>query len=163
MQTAETGTETGGRSSDRLLWGIVAGAIALMLAGFALLLVVREREPAQFPADTPQGVVQRYLQAQIEGRYTEAESYLSPSVLEPDGTRKPRFPSTPSQNSHRIVLEDTQIAGDRATVTVAITTFYGGSGGLFGGSTEYTTPQVFELRRESGVWKIIAPEYPIIY
>ena len=162
MQTTEQ--PAGARGSDRLLWGIVGAAVVLMVAGFALLLVVRERQPTQFAEDTPQGVVQRYLQAQSEGRFNDAESYIAQSVKdnEPKGQRP--WPNTAPQNSYRIVMQDAKVDTDKATVTVGVTQFNSGSrGGLFGGSSEYTATHVFELRRETGNWKIIAPPYPILY
>lgn len=157
----ETGQATGARGSDRLLWGIVAGAVLLVLAGFGLLLVVRDRQPEQYPEDTPQGVVQRYLTALSEGRFTDAEQYISESVKAKytEGLR-PKLPvPTSSGRSYRVVLQDTRVDGDRATVTVAVSRFSPGGGGLFDRPTQYTDTYVFELRREGGQWRIIWPEY----
>lgn len=161
----EPGQATAPRSSDRMLWGIIGGAALLVLAGFALLFVVRDRPPEHYPEDTPQGVIQRYLQALSEGRYTEAEEYFSASVRQknPDGFRYP--PSRVPERSQRVVMQDVRVDGDRATVTVAVSHFSPGGGGLFDGPSEWTSTHVYELRRENGDWRIVMPEYfdPIFY
>ncbi|MCX6022360.1 MAG: hypothetical protein NTZ05_11650 [Chloroflexi bacterium] len=147
--------------SDRLLQAIVAGAVVLVLAGFGVLFLARERNPVQYPENTPQGVVQRYLQALSDGRYREAEAYISDSVKNrAPNPYKPSYPPSPPERSYRVVLQDTKMDGDIARVTVAVSR--AGGGGPFGDSG-YTNTTVFELRQENGAWRIISPEYPILY
>ena len=147
--------------SDRLLQAIVAGAVVLVLAGFGVLFLARDRNPAQYAENTPQGVVQRYLQALGDGRYREADAYIADSVKNREPDRyKPSYPSSPPERSYRVVLQDTKMDGGIARVTVAVSR--SGGGGPFGDSG-YTNTTVFELRQENGAWRIISPEYHILY
>ncbi len=153
--------------SDRWLMGMVAGAVLLVVAGFPLLLVVQSRPPEMLPEDTPAGVLQRYLLAQQEGRYDDADGYLSETVkarqkqLEKDGRPiRPQRPPVNNRPSTRIVLEDVQTHSETTQVTVAITSFSAPSPT---DAHEYTTTQTFDLRREQGAWKITAPDYPCFF
>ena len=79
MGDAERGSQSG--SSTRrslspdvriLIWAGVA--VALLLVAAVVLSFVKS---PQLEADSPEGVVQRYLQAVVEGRRSLARSYLS--------------------------------------------------------------------------------------
>ena len=48
------------RRIDPLLAAIVAGAVLLIVAGLLALPLIAGREPALAPADSPEGVVQRF-------------------------------------------------------------------------------------------------------
>jgi hypothetical protein len=56
-------------------------------------------------------------------------------------------------SQQRIRIQDERVIGSEATVTVAVTTFYN-SGNPFGGSGEYTSTEIFTLRREAESWRI---------
>ncbi|MBI4499297.1 MAG: hypothetical protein HY689_15525 [Chloroflexi bacterium] len=149
--------------TDRWLLALVGGAIALVLAGFVLLLVVQTRSPDTLPEDTPAGVVQRYLRALEEGRYAEADAYLSASAKarreqQPGGKPYPPYPVRPpgERPSTRIVLQDVQTRESTAQVTVAISRFRAPSPTE---ADEYSETVTFDLQREQGAWKITGPEY----
>jgi hypothetical protein len=60
-----------------------------------------------------------------------------------------------SQQSHRVVLVQSQVQSDTASITVDISTF---SGGAFGASDQ-TYRQTFTLERRSTGWLITGPAY----
>lgn len=146
------------RSSDRLLAGILAMLVALILAGLAALLLVGQRPATEFPEDTPQGVVQRYLRALESGEGDLAYSYLSESVKDDTGKRSyQRFSTRPADRTRRILLEGTDIGEEQARVTVSVSTIT--SEGPTA-TSETTIRLEFRLKREAGGWRITAPVYP---
>src|SRR5437762_2051755 len=155
-----TTTPPAQRQPDRFLIGIVVGLAALLLA--AGISVAFLRQPAQeLPADTPGGTVQRFYRALEQKDYAAAYAYLSDSM--PNKPTREAFTSrNGSQGSdlsqQRIRIQDERITGSDATVTVAVTTFYN-SGSPFGGSGEYTSTEIFTLRREAETWRISALPY----
>lgn len=153
-------------AADRWLLAMVGGAVALVLAGFALLVAVQARQPEMLPADTPAGVVQRYLLALDEGDYDEAETYLSRSVLERRKKQEelsgrpypPNRPPSSGRPSTRVVLQRVESRSDTEFwVTVALSHFSAPSPT---DAQEYTSTQEFQLRQEGGAWKITSPDYP---
>ncbi len=149
---------------DRWLVAMVGGALFLVVAGFVLLVAVQARTPETLPEDTPAGVVQRYLQALSEGRYDDADKYLTQSVLdrrkdlEKNGqVRPPVPPGAHDRPSTRIVLQSVEARRETVWVTVAISSFTAPSPTR---AQEYTNTMTFGLRQEQGAWKITSPEYP---
>lgn len=146
------------RSSDRLLVGILVGIGVLLIAGVAALFVAQGRQPTQFPEDTPEGVVQRYLIALDEHNMERAYSYLASSVKD-DRLKQDYYRTRSPMNdrSHRIVLDKSEIAGETAHIIVTVFTIY--SSGAPGGS-EQSIQLDFRLKREDAQWRITTPSYP---
>ena len=67
-----------GRPSRALL---IVLALILTLVAVALVVVFTRGQPAALAADTPDGVVQRYASAVLEGDDTAAGAYLSARTL----------------------------------------------------------------------------------
>ena len=62
------------RRSQRLLWVLAALVVVTLLAG---AVVGALRSPAELDPRSPEGAVQRYLEAVIDGDYAAAAGYLS--------------------------------------------------------------------------------------
>jgi len=60
----------------------------------------------------------------------------------------------------RIRISDEKINGSIAAVVVSITHYY--NSGPFGGSSEWTSDQTFDLRQEGGAWRITDLPYDYI-
>jgi hypothetical protein len=123
---------------------VLAAAVALVVV-VALIAVFARGGPAPLDADTPEGVVQRYAQAVVDGDLETAEGYLVPELVE-SCERVSR-----GADDLRITLEETTERDDRARVEVLVVTVYG-SGPL--GPDEYESEEAFDLVRVDGEWRI---------
>jgi hypothetical protein len=137
--------------ADRGLWLLIAGALILAIAGLISIPLLRNRAVPLAPADTPEGVVQRFYQAAYGGDYTAAYELVSHDVRE-------RIAIADLQQQLSSELRDSQahvgratIHGDTATVEVTLTHY--APGGLFG-SNEWTEQRQVLLQREDGAWRI---------
>ncbi len=145
------------KSSRRFL--LVFGAAILALAALMLILTLTlgGQEAPLFPADTPQGVVQRYLQALDRSDYTTAATYLATTDINGKPLTPPFTPypvPEASRPAHRVSLGQVSVSGTTATVEVVVETFR--PAGPFNNSV-MTNHISFSLRQESGNWRIAAP------
>lgn len=131
---------------------IVLAAVVLVVIVVALIAVFARSAPAQYDADTPEGVVQRYSQAVIDGDFDAARAYLVPEVadecehISPDGSDR------------RVTLLETTERDDTARVEVLVATVYGS--GPFG-TSEYENEGVFDLEKAGGDWLISATPWEL--
>ena len=143
------------RSSDRVLTGIVVGAV--LLAGGAFAVILLRPEPTYLSEATPEGVAHNYLLALQRGDYPRAYAYLSPQLSryprsavqfqqQFEDSYLPQVIKVSSQTIATAVIEDA-----RATVEIRETSFYGG--GLFDSGQVVTTFEM-ELVRVGAEWKI---------
>lgn len=132
------------RKPDRTLIVILSVIAALVVV--ALIVVFTRGEPEVLDESTPEGVVQRYSAAVIEGDEAAAIDYLVPEIRD-DCVRMQSGPL----DSLRVTLVSTTDRGDSADVRVLIVTSY--DGGLFG-SSEYEEEGVFDLVRSDDGWLI---------
>lgn len=129
---------------DRTL--IVILAVIAALAIVALIVVFTRGEPAALDESTPEGVVQRYSAAVLEGDEATASEYLVPELADPC------VPTvTGPADDLRVTLASTTKRDDTADVRVLITVTY--EGGLFG-SSDYEEEGEFDLVRAGGEWLI---------
>lgn len=128
--------------SDRTLWVVVGIVGALVVIALAVVLTRPTAE--SLDPDSPDGVVQRYSAAYLDGDSATALEYLT---SETRANCEP-FPFVSAPDT-RVLRDMTVVTGDRATVAVTISQ---GDRGLFGGSYEYE--ERFELEREGGEWRI---------
>jgi hypothetical protein len=150
-----TATSLAQPQPDRFLIGIGVGLAVLLLAAAISVAFLRQPAP-DLPAATPGGTVQRFYRALEQKDYAAAYAYLSPSM-----SNKPTREDFTSYyvsgggniSQQRIRIQDERVTGSDATVTVSATTFYN-SGSPFGGSGDYTSTEIFTLRREDGTWRI---------
>ncbi|MCR2811365.1 MULTISPECIES: hypothetical protein [unclassified Microbacterium] len=131
------------RRSRAALIALISGVVLVVVV--ALIAVFARGGPALLDPATPEGVVQRYSQAVVDGDVSEALSYLAPDVADsceriPLGTE-----------DRRLTLLESSEREDTARVRVLVVTVYG-SGPL--GAGEYESEEVFELVRLDGDWAI---------
>lgn len=139
------------RSNQILAWtGIVV--VALIVATLAL----GGGSVTTYPADTPEGVVQRYLDAVLDGDSDVAAGYLT--AEQQDRCQEEEFFRFGRDISARVALTDAEIDGDRATVRVRVSE---GSSGLLD-SYEYTHDETYRLTRVDGAWLIDQVSWPWI-
>lgn len=129
---------------DRTL--IVLLSVIGALVVIALIVVFTRGEPELLDESTPEGVVQRYAAAVIDGDEAAAIEYLVPELA--DDCR--RVGTGPMQDV-RVTFASTTRHDGTADVEVLIVTTY--EGGLFG-SSQYEEQAVFDLVREAGTWLI---------
>ncbi|NVM95869.1 hypothetical protein [Arthrobacter wenxiniae] len=137
---------------DRVLLVIVL-AIALLVI-VALAAVFTRGGPQVLDETTPQGVVQRYSTAVIEGDTATASTYLTPAA----GSlcRSYQEPGPPPS---RVVLISTTERSSTAVVRVSVVS--SDSDGLFGPS-EYETEDRFSLIKTDGKWLVDQAPYPLL-
>jgi hypothetical protein len=139
----------------RRRWPLIAllGGVVLVVV-IALIAVFTRGGPAEYPADTPEGVVQRYSQAVIDGDLTTAREYLVPDLA--DSCERVE----PGADDYRITLVDTQGRDDTARVEVIVSTI-SGSGPL--GPNEYESDEVFLLEKVGGSWLISSAPWQVTF
>jgi hypothetical protein len=124
---------------------VVAAAVAILLVVGGLLVVTSSGEPKPLDPTTPEGVVQRYAAAVLDGDYVTALELSTRDAGTCHGADAPA-------ERRRVVLRDTSVRGDTATVTVRIVT----GEGPFG--SEWESEERIVLVTEDGMWLVdIAP------
>jgi hypothetical protein len=131
--------------------------LLLVLAAIAIVAVVAgalaaTRRGHVYDSATPEGVVQAYLAAVIDGNRDAAARFLateSPcSVADLDRAYLPQ--------GVRVVLREAQVTGDTARVEVSVAT---PSGDPFG--SESYEKHTFRLTRSGGAWLITGEAWPM--
>ena len=132
------------KQPDRTLLVILGVIAALVVA--ALVVVFTRGEPEALDESTPEGVVQRYSAAVIDGDELAAREYLVPELA--DDCR-------PVDNGPvdgiRVTLVSTTERDESADVDVLVITSF--DGGPFG-SSEYEEEGTFDLVAADGGWQI---------
>lgn len=130
--------------------GVVA-VLAILAA-----VVASGRSVPTYDASTPEGTVQAYLQAVFDGDDQSAASYLSvTSRCDADDFREAFV-----AESARVVLRDSRIEDDEATVEVEIV--FSDGGGPFD-TYEWSEDQSFDLVREDDSWMLTGRPWPLYY
>ena len=129
---------------DRTL--LVILSIIAAVAILALVVVFTRGTTAQLDRSSPEGVVQAYTAAVIDGKL----SAITPLLSKAAGENCERVQPDTSTNI-RVTLVSTKIDGDHAPVHVLISTSYGS--GPFGDSG-YETEDRFMLVNEGGQWLV---------
>jgi hypothetical protein len=125
---------------------VIILAVIAVLTVAALAVVFSRGEPALLDESTPQGVVQRYSAAVLDGDEAAAGAYLTETAR----TQCLDFERAPSENL-RITLVSTTDRETSADVHVLVTVSNGG--GPFGNSG-YEMEDVFDLVKANGKWLI---------
>lgn len=141
---------------DRFTWGIVAGALLLVVAGLASVTLLQRPPPAP-DLSTPEGVVRAYVEAMDGGRPERAWDLLADSVRsEVSRDEFIRRATSFRPRSSRVAMESVDVQGSVARVELGRT--YNGDG-LFGPAS-YTNRVTVRLEREAGHWRISVPPEP---
>lgn len=136
-------------SSQKVLTVIVL--FTILLAAVAAFLGTN-RNQAEYSVKTPEGVIQRYLAAVIDGRNDKAaQFFVANSNCDASDLDRSWISET-----IRVNLVESDIEGNQAFVEVAIDI---SSGGPF--DDYYTEDHNFRLERESGDWKILGIPWPL--
>jgi hypothetical protein len=152
------------KPSSRMLIGFGSTIAVLVIFTIVLVLVLGQSSSPALPESTPQGAVQRYLQAVQDKDYAKAYSYLAPpSTPTPDGI-KPYPQQTfeyfvmSAQNTTNVTwkanLGKVTQTGTSANVEIAVDVFR--PQGPFG-SPINSHNVTFFLQKSGANWLITAP------
>ena len=137
------------RGANQVLAFIVL--FTLVLAAVAAFLT-SSRETKDYALNTPEGVVQSFLNDVIDGKNEDAARYFSvTSTCDATDIDRSWIPDTV-----RVNLTNTQIEGERAYIDVAVDM---NQDQLFGDM--YTEKHSFRLAREGSNWKILGIPWPL--
>ena len=133
----------------------ILAIVVLVVAavGIGAAVVTATHDVPTYDRGRPEGVVQAYLTAVIDGDRDAAVACLEQdSQCTVDDLDRAFVP-----DGVRIVLRDTSVDGDTAQVFVDVT---GSSGGPLD-SSEYTEQHTFRLRQADGDWRITGRPWPM--
>ncbi|MEP7082094.1 MAG: hypothetical protein ABI841_03855 [Chloroflexota bacterium] len=151
MTTQEPPTQAG-RESRSLLY-IGAGILALLLVSVVVVLALGRTATSDYPADSPEGTLQRYFAAFEDGDYEAAYAYFSERVKEQmsvDDYRRSIGMYQGAPGAQRVLFQGTSGEGDRVRVDLVVEYFY--DDGFGGGSS--SQPRQVSMVREDGEWRI---------
>ena len=131
-----------------LIPGLIAGCVLV------LVIIALARDPVQYDASTPEGVVQRYLQAVSDEDYETAFIYLDPDFY---AECNPSDLATHSPEPFGASLGETFTTGS-ADAVVEVTLRFGAGEGPFGSS--WTTYESFHLVGSNDSWWITDDAWP---
>ena len=139
------------KKARRPLIALMAGVAVVVVV--ALIAVFARGGPVEYAEDTPEGVVQRYSQAVIDGDTQTALRYLAPDLAD-DCERQ-----QPGTDDLRVTLVETTEREDSARVEVIVATVY--ESGPFG-TNEYRSEEAFDLVRVGGQWYVDAAPWQLM-
>lgn len=133
-------------------WWLGVGGVGLVLT---LVFIALAREPVELDSTTPEGVVQRYLQAISDDDCATAFDYLDPGYY--DGCDTIALArSAPSEPFTASIDDDNASASGHPFVSVTLR--FGTGDGLFGSG--WTTYEQFEMVNINGAWLITGEAWP---
>jgi hypothetical protein len=140
-----------GATSNIILW--VVGASVAVLVAVSVFFALQP--PTQFDPNSPEGTAQGYFQAIEDGDEDLATSFLAEDLQEfCDGEWQYRD----FESASRVVITDTKIDGDAATVEATITVSYGDD--PFGGGS-YDHDETIRMVRVGDGWLISKLTWPM--
>lgn len=144
---------------DRSLLVIGLGVVALVVAAVIAVVLLGSRDAEAFPADSPEGVLQRHLAAVEAEDYEAAWSYFSAEVQSAvsvdEYRRMARDYGYWGTGSRRILFDGSEVDGERARVRLTVEEYY--DGGPFSGANTFRSTREIALVREGGEWRIDEP------
>ena len=128
------------------------GGLIIILAIVALI-----REPVELDPDTPEGIVQQYLQAVSNEDYELAIGFLDPDLYQDcEGSDLERY----GPEQFTATIDDTNVSTTSRHSEVTVSMEFG-SGGPFGGG--WSSQEVFRLTASEGSWFITDEPWPYIF
>ena len=151
--------------SNKWLIGLGMALGVLVLLAVALTLATGGRRVTAYPADTPEGAVQRYLQALIVKDAELAYDFLSPDLRDQcplaDWLEQSRFAYSQLDDSEVTLQRALRVSDNEALVTVAIGRIEG-PGLIDVRPRQFSYDQDFRLRKQSdGVWRFSQSPWPV--
>jgi hypothetical protein len=145
-------------TSNRSILFIAAGIAGLVVAVTAVVLLVGGREPTTFPADSPQGVVQRYLAAWNDEDDEAAYAFFSAQVkaattlaaYETAARDYHMYNRPGDMPARRVFVDRVTEDGNRATVWLIVEEVSGD--GL--NATVYRSTRTVAMVRDPDGWRI---------
>jgi hypothetical protein len=141
---------------ERTILAIGGGILALVGAAVIIVLVFGSPDPEEFPPDSPEGTVQRYLRAVHDGDADTARAMLSERAereMPAESFERGYYCPSSTSTGRRVRIARVDRGEQRSTVYLSIQRT-SGSGLSFNRSTY---EQSVRLVREDGVWKIDDP------
>ena len=145
-------------TSSRSILVIGGGIVGLVVVVVAVVLLAGNREPRQFPPDSPQGVVQRYLAAWDRRDFPAAYLFFSSTVKaaasEADygaaAKDYVRYGAPANGTARRVFIDDVTDGSARTTVRLTVEELSGD--GL--NANVYRSTRTIPLVHESAGWRI---------
>ena len=147
--------------STRWLVGTGAAIAVLVVASVLAAVLAGGGDAETFPEDSPEGVVQRYLQAIEDDEFQTAYDYLGSALRE--GCTLQEFRERTRRTAdrdHRVVLEGTEAFEGQTIVMVRISRVQ--TDAPFAPS-ESSYPREYTLERQEGAWRFTEPAWPLNY
>ena len=148
-------------ASSRWLIGVGAVIAVLVVASVLVAVFGGSGKTATFPGDTPEGVVQRYLQALEDNDSQAAFDYLGAELQE--GCTLLEFRNQTNwiaDQDHRIVLEGTELLETQTLVMVRISQIR--TDPPFS-TSESSFRQGYTLEQQNGDWRFTEPPWPLSF
>ncbi len=138
------------RTSPNRVLALIVGCIAI--AALAAALFAASRPAAELSPTSPEGVVQAYLNTVLDGDHERAATFFA-ADSQCDADDLDRAYVNPRV---RVDLVSSRTTGDRAFVTIDVTT---SSDGPFNDS--YTEQHSYRLSRDGTSWRITGVPWPL--
>ena len=145
-------------SSGRWLTGMVVGVIAIAIIAIVVTIFASSGDPELLPVGSPEAKIQDFVLAIDDGAFDVAHAMLSPEVG--DGcslTDFRRYVRDGQQSGLRVELENINVYGELADVTVNVSSFSGTPPFDFSENKHET---YFALERTGEAWAITQAPWP---
>lgn len=143
-----------GKRPARLLWWL-GGLVAVVLVTGAILGALRG--PATLDPDSPEGVVQSYLQAVLDGDYQAAVQHFSEETAERCTVAS--FREAWIDESLTATLEDVRVRDGGAEVRIRFRSVPAPD--PLGG--DFSFRERFSLVEEAGAWRLTGDPWPLFF
>jgi hypothetical protein len=136
------------------VWALVALVVTVVVVGAVAGTL---RAPTPLDEQSPEGVVQAYLQAVLDGDHLAAVAFFSDDTAR--DCQASDFRNAWVPESLTATLDAVHVRGDDATVRVRLRTVAGP--GPFGGDG-YSSLETLTLAREDAQWRITGAPWPLL-
>ena len=127
---------------------ITLGIAAIVVVATAIVLLAGGRQPATYPADSPESALQSYLRAWYDEDYDTAYGYFSSRArarMSLDEFISSKF--SYSSENEAVTIDRVSGEGDRRTLSLTVEEYYGPG-------SSYSRDVSVRMVLESGSWRI---------